>query len=124
MALYIKLTLAFGLCLFVNVLQAKFVSGNGKLFQSDEGVTETIIRLISEDPVSFRSSVAKYAALENVEMTKLDPYIPMPSQSNCRQCAVSMSGAFSSELQEKCKILCQHFLKNQQNFRISKFYFP
>ena len=99
MALYIKLTLAFGLCLLVNVLQAKFVSGNGKLFQSDEGVTETIIRLISEDPVSFRSSVAKYAALVNVEMTKLDPYIPMPSQSNCRQCAVSRSVNWSIFLQ-------------------------
>ena len=104
MALCIKLTLAFGLCLFVNVLQAKFVSGNGKRFQSDEGVTETIIRLISEDPVSFRGSVAKYAALVNEEMTKLDPYIPMPSQSNCRQCAVSVVGAFSSKLQEKCSV--------------------
>ena len=90
MNLWAKLMLIFGLCLFVNVLEAKFVPGKGKLFQSDEGVTETIIRLISEDPVSFRKSVAKYAALANVEMSKLDPFIPTPSQNNCRQCAVSI----------------------------------
>ena len=118
MALYTKLTLVFGLCLFVNVLQVKFVSANGKLFQSDEGVTETIIRLISEDPVSFRSSVAKHATLANVEMSKLDPYIPMPSQSNCRQCAVSSNWRISLQIRRK---MGSYAVTIKQNARISTF---
>ena len=102
MNLWAKLTLIFGLCLFVSALKAEeFVPGKGKLFQSDEGVTETIIRLVSEDPVSFRKSVAKYAALANVEMSKLDPFIPMPSQNDCRQCAVSISWSIFDQISEE-----------------------
>ena len=81
--------IASSFCLVFIILQTHANAENTKLFQSDEGVTETIIRLVSADPTSVRKIIAKYADLANVEMATIEPYIPQPHQSNCDQCAVS-----------------------------------
>ena len=63
----------------------------GKPFQSDEGITETIVRVIGNHPAEYRKAFIKYAAIANEKITDINAYIPMPFENACDQCAVSAS---------------------------------
>ena len=83
------LAISFALC----VLRTES-SKYGKPFQSDEGITETIVRMIGNHPAEYRKAFIKYAAIANEKVTNIDAYIPMPFQNTCDQCAVSVSIVF------------------------------
>ena len=63
----------------------------GKPFQSDEGITESIIRMIGNHPAEYRKAFIKYVAIADEKVTNVDAYIPMPFQNACDQCEVSVS---------------------------------